>query len=73
MTPPSLPARMLPQRRVRTRLSRCSGALSKHKMDVQMLQIAHFTLFELPGILAVLVAGICLGLVLAIVWLRRTD
>jgi hypothetical protein len=42
-------------------------------MGVEMLQIAHLTLYELPGILAVLVGGICLGLVLAIVWLRRTD
>jgi hypothetical protein len=38
-----------------------------------MLQIAHFTLYELPGILAILIAGICLGLVLAVLWLRRTD
>ena len=38
-----------------------------------MLQIAHFTLHELPGILAILIAWICLGLVLAVLWLRRTD
>ncbi len=38
-----------------------------------MPPIAHFTLYELPGALAVLVAGICIGLVLAIAWLRRTD
>jgi hypothetical protein len=42
-------------------------------MGVEMLQMAHFTLYELPGILTVLVAGICIGLVLAIVWHRRTD
>ena len=38
-----------------------------------MLQIAHFTLYERPRILAILIAGICLGLVLAVLWLRRTD
>jgi hypothetical protein len=38
-----------------------------------MPDLAHFTLYELPGILAVLVGGICVGLVLALVWLRRTD
>lgn len=41
-----------------------------------MLQLAHFTVHELPGTpgtLAILVAGICIGWGLATAWLRRSD
>jgi hypothetical protein len=35
--------------------------------------LAHFTVHELPDVLAVLAAGICLGWLLAVAWLRRSD
>jgi hypothetical protein len=39
----------------------------------RILQLAHFTAHELPGTLAILVAGICIGFGLAAAWLRRSD